>query len=161
MLSELACLKSWDRFSDVATQWSPVDTTRGVCLQIPLRKAIAMGLEFEKAVASPEPGMVPLKAPQQVLISLKKFARVCKDNVREDRPAYNPTKGLQLTPAGVRTAMAQEDIQELVGTDMRGADMDKSLGGIFKRVALLLLILVSSGVALFYLGLQFAFPNGV
>ena len=48
-----------------------------------------MGLEFEKAITTPEPGMVPLRAPQQVLISLKKFARVCKDNVREERPAYN------------------------------------------------------------------------
>lgn len=130
-------------------------------MQIPLRKAISLGLEFEQAIATPEPGMVPLKAPQQVLISLKKFAKICKANVREERPAYNPTRGLQLTPAGVRTAMAQEDIQELTGTEMKGADMDKSLSGIFKRVALLLLILVSSGVGLFYLGLQLAFPDGI
>lgn len=120
-----------------------------------------MGLEFEKAITTPEPGMVPLRAPQQVLISLKKFARVCKDNVREERPAYNPTRGMQLTPAGVRTAMAQEDIQELTGTEMKGAGMDKSLGGIFKRVAILLVLLVSSGVGMFYLGLKLAFPDGI
>lgn len=41
----------------------------------------------------------------QVVISLKRFAQRCKDNVREERPAYNPTKGLQLTPAGMIYAM--------------------------------------------------------
>lgn len=44
---------------------------------------------------------------------------------------------------------------------MKGDDMDKSLSGIFKRVALLLLVLVSSGVGLFFLGLKLAFPDGI
>jgi hypothetical protein len=121
-----------------------------------------MGLNFEETVAKQtEPGMVALRAPPQVLISLKRFARMCKDNVREARPAYNPTRGIQLTSAGVRTAFAQEDIQDLTGTEMKGADMDKSMVGILKRVALLLLVLATSGVGLFYLGLWLAFPDGI
>lgn len=136
-------------------------TTDNVRFQIPLRKAVAMGLDIEQVMAQPEPGMVPLRAPPQVLISLKKFAKVCKTNVREERPAYNPTRGLQLTPAGVRTAMTQEDIQELTGTEIKGADMDKTLSGILKRVALLVFILGVSGVVMFFVGLKLAFPDGM
>ena len=38
-------------------------------------------------------------------------------------------------------------------------DIDASIGGILKRVALLLLALSGLGVALFYLGLKYAFVD--
>lgn len=129
-------------------------------VQVPLRDAIGLGLDFEQALQNPEPGMLKLKASQQVVIALKRFSKTV-GKIAKERAEYNPVKGMQLTPAGVRTAMSQEDISNLVGTDMKGAGMDKTLGGILKRVALLLLALVGMGVGLYVLGLQFLFPDGM
>lgn len=128
--------------------------------QVPLRDAIGLGLDFEKALQSPDPGMLKLKASQQVVIALKRFAKTV-GTIAKERAEYNPVKGMQLTPAGVRTAMSQEDISNLVGTDMKGAGMDKTLVGILKRVALLLLALIGMGVGLYIVGLQLLFPDGI
>eukprot|EP00892_Ulva_mutabilis_P006777 jgi/Ulvmu1/4471/UM002_0196.1 len=128
--------------------------------QVPLREAIGLGLDLEQALQSPEPGMLKLKASQQVVIALKRFAKTV-GKITKERAEYNPVKGMQLTPAGVRTAMSQEDISNLVGTEMKGAGMDKTLSGILKRVALLLLTLIGLGAGLYVVGLQLLFPDGI
>lgn len=128
--------------------------------QVPLRDAIGLGLDFEQALQNPDPGMLKLKASQQVVIALKRFAKTV-GKITKERAEYNPVKGMQLTPAGVRTAMSQEDISNIVGTDMRGAGMDKTLLGILKRVALLLLALVGLGAGLYVVGLKVMFPDGI
>jgi hypothetical protein len=130
-------------------------------LQVPLREAIALGLDFEKALNSPVEGMVPMKTSQQVIIALKRFARSYTTQAAREPTTINPARGMQLTPAGIRSAMSQEDVSAILGTDMKGGDMDKSLGGIVRRVLLLLLALTGLGAGLFVVGLKFLFPDGM
>jgi hypothetical protein len=131
--------------------------------QVPLREALSLGLNFEQAVASPEEGMVPWRSSQQVIITLKRFAAKVEAkevNLKKKAP-YNPARGVALTPAGLRSALAEADVGNLLGTEMKDDNMDKSLVGIAKRVALLLVALIVVGVGLFYGGLTLMFPDGV
>jgi hypothetical protein len=130
-------------------------------VQVPLREAISLGLDIEKAIQAPEAGMIPWKSSQQVIISLRRFAKKYAFTAAPEKAPYNPARGVMLTPAGIRSAMAQKDVGEILGTEMKSVGMDKSLGGIVKRVSLLLLALVVMGAALFWLGLTFMFPEGI
>ena len=121
---------------------------------------MALGLDFEAAISSPGEGMITWKSSQQIIISLRRFARTYESQAAQATPtAYNPAKGVALTPEGIRSAMAEEDVGGMLGTEIKGMDMDRSLGGIVKRVALLLAALIGLGVALYAFGLQYMFPE--
>lgn len=125
---------------------------------MPLRDALAFGLDFEAALASPEEGMVQWRAPQQVTLTLKKFMqRLAAREGAVTKPA-DPARGITLTPAGIKSAMAEPDVGSLLGADLTG--IDKSAAGIAKRVLLLLAALSAIGVVLFYGGMRLAFPDG-
>jgi hypothetical protein len=128
---------------------------------VPLREAIALGLDLDLAIAAPEKGMIPWKSSQQVVISLRRFAQKLDTREASVRRLGAPVKGMALTPGGLRAALAEQDVGGLLGTEMRGEGMDKSLLGIAKRVAALVLALAAVGVALFYIGLAAMFPDGV
>ena len=106
---------------------------------------------------------MPWRSSQQVIITLKRFAAKVEAkevNLKKKAP-YNPARGVALTPAGLRSALAEADVGNLLGTEMKDDNMDKSLVGIAKRVALLLVALIVVGVGLFYGGLTLMFPDGV
>ena len=66
----------------------------------------------------------------------------------------------QLTaPARQRSQSALLLIARLAHPPADAESIDASIGGIIKRVALLLLALSGLGVALFYLGLKYAFVD--
>jgi len=58
----------------------------------------------------------------------------------------------------VKEAADSGDMSDFLQTDLKD-DLDTSLGAIVRRVAILLLVMVVSGVGLFYLGLEFLFPK--
>lgn len=125
-------------------------------VQVPLREALTLGLDFEAMLAEPAAGMVPWKSSRQVQLSLQKFAKTMA-NVEAKPDMYNPTRGLDLTPKGLKTAFQSADVGDIVGADIRG--MDTSMLGIFKRVVVLLLVLVGLGVGLWFIGLEYMFPK--
>jgi hypothetical protein len=116
-----------------------------------------MGLDFDKCIQNPEPGMITWKSSQQVVIGLRKFVKKYKAQDSIESRLRKPATGVILTPEGIRDAMTQQDVGDILGTDITG--MDKSLGGIAKRVVLLLVVLAGSGCLLFWLGLTFLFPD--
>lgn len=71
------------------------------------------------------------------------------------------TPNSRFNPAGfadqIRNVSSQ-NVEELTGTKMADG-MDASVGAIFKRVAILLLVLIVSGIGLFYGGLAVLFPE--
>ena len=104
--------------------------------------------------------MVPWRSSQQVIIAMRRFAaKYTSKSLAKAKAPYKPATGVILTPEGIRAAMSEADVGSILGTEIKGADMDKSLGGMAKRVGLLLLALVGLGVGLFYLGLTFMFPE--
>jgi hypothetical protein len=118
--------------------------------QITLREAIACGLDFDQAMKDPE--LVKLKASPQILIQLRKFAGAAskiKAAVDAPAPAPRAAKTAKITDA---------DLSDLLDTEMEKG-MDTSIFGILRRVALLVLVAVVGGSALFFIGLKLAFPD--
>lgn len=129
-------------------------------VQVPLREALALGLDLDDAIANPEPGMVPWRSSRQVIIAMRRFAtKYTSKALAKPKGVYKPATGVILTPEGIRAAMSEQDVGGILGTEIKGADMDKSLLGMAKRVAALLVALVGLGAGLFYFGLQFMFPE--
>jgi len=96
----------------------------------------------------------------QVVISLRKFAKTMKTAKAKGRlVAGGPTRGMELSPKGLKDAMAMSDVSTLVGADMKG--IDTSIWGIVRRVALLVLVLVAIGLLLYFVGLELMFPKTV
>jgi hypothetical protein len=126
-------------------------------MQAPLREALNLGLDFEKCVDAPEPGMIPWKSSQQVIIGLRRFAQKYRAQETVESRLRKPATGVILTPQGIRAAMTEQDVGDILGTDITG--MDKSLAGIAKRVILLVAVLAGSGALLFWLGLIFLYPD--
>lgn len=126
--------------------------------QVPLREALAMGLDLDAAIAAPEPGMIAWQSSQQVIISLRKFRKAVSTAQAKSSKlgTKGPARGVEMTPSGIRSAMSSEDLSEVLGAEMKG--IDTSMGGIAKRVLLLLVALTGLGAALWWLGLAFLFP---
>jgi hypothetical protein len=135
--------------------------------QIPLKDAIFGGLNFAEALAAEDPRYVKLKASAQVLIQLRKFSeRIAAEKARaSSSPAAPPpyagssssgSGSSSSSKAGGKGLLGQ-DMSEVLSTDAES--IDASIGGIIKRVAVLLLALSGLGVALFYLGLKYAFVD--
>jgi len=72
--------------------------------------------------------------------------------------AANSTQSIFAMRDRVKEAADSGDMSDFLQTDLKD-DLDTSLGAIVRRVAILLLVMVVSGVGLFYLGLEFLFPK--
>ncbi|BDA50696.1 hypothetical protein COCOBI_16-3720 [Coccomyxa sp. Obi] len=125
--------------------------------QITLREGVNRGLDFEGALKSTDdPQLVRFQGSPQIVIQLRKFAEA----VRRIKGAVGPADKPAAVPAG-RSAggggYLGRDMSSMLRTDMTG--IDPSLGGIFKRVAGLLVTGLVLGTILFYVGLQLTFPS--
>lgn len=126
--------------------------------QITLREAVQRGLDFGATVADPEaadPAFVRLVASQQVLVRLRKFEAATRKAMGA-AAAPPPSAGAGRRGAG-RPSMMDRDLSAMLETDMQG--IDTSIGGIVRRVAVLLLVLSGAGVALFAVGIKYLFPE--
>lgn len=130
--------------------------------QITLREAIQLGLDYIKAVQTPEevdPSLVPLIASQQVLIRLRKFNESTLKAIGAASvppPTFSSSKASSTT-AKRGPSILQDDLSRVLETDMQG--IDTSVFGIVRRVFVLLLVLAGLGVALYLIGLQYLFPD--
>lgn len=114
-------------------------------------------MDFEETLTNPLPGMIPWRSSQQVIISLRKFAKTMKTVKAKNIVTNGPARGVTLTPDGIKDAIALDDVSDLLGASM--TDIDTSLAGVVKRVGLLLFLLIGFGAGLFYLGLEYMFPK--
>lgn len=121
--------------------------------QVTLRDAINCGLDFEEAMRNPD--YVKLSSSPQVIIQLRKFAQAAK---RIKAAVGSEASAPQIAKAVSKGEVKPGDLSEILSTDIRGG-MDTSILGIIRRVAILILIGVVGGSALFFLGLKFAFPE--
>eukprot|EP00884_Botryococcus_braunii_P003830 jgi/Botrbrau1/13448/Bobra.0082s0052.1 len=135
--------------------------------QITLREGINSGLVFDAAMRDKEnPLLVPMQVSPQISIQLRKFAEACKRvkaAVQPDRSAVQGRGGLGLDGGLPVASLASArgllgtDISDRLKTEVSG--IDGSIGGIIRRVLVLLVVGVALGVTLFYVGLQYAFPE--
>lgn len=123
--------------------------------QITLRDAVQNGLDFQKVLEDPEsidPSMVQLKASQQVLIRLKRFAQATE---KASKSASQPPMSSGVK-SKVSSGVLRSDLSEILETDMQG--IDTSALGILKRVVLVILALSALGVGLWFFGLKYLSP---
>ncbi|KAI3438541.1 hypothetical protein D9Q98_000969 [Chlorella vulgaris] len=133
--------------------------------QIPLKDALYGGLDFQAAMAQQDARFVKLRASAQVLIQLRRFS----EQVQRTRaaapsapPAYarsgrGASSSSSESRGGGGKGILGRDMSEALSTDAE--TIDASIGGIIKRVLVLLLALTGLGTALFYLGLKYAFVD--
>ncbi|EFN57418.1 hypothetical protein CHLNCDRAFT_142863 [Chlorella variabilis] len=136
--------------------------------QIPLKDAIYGGLDYAAAVAQQDERFVKLKASAQVMIQMRKFNEQVLRS-KASGPAAPPSFGSgsrsSSSGGGGGGSSSKASGKGLLGKDMSDVlstdaeSIDASIGGIIKRVAVLLLVLSGLGVVLFYLGLKYAFPE--
>ncbi|EIE20427.1 hypothetical protein COCSUDRAFT_43871 [Coccomyxa subellipsoidea C-169] len=132
--------------------------------QITLREGVNRGLDFEGCLKSTDdPQLVRFQGSPQIVIQLRKFAeavRRIKGAVgTADKPAAAPSGRAGAAAGGVAEGGGYlgRDMSSMLRTEMTG--IDPSLGGIFRRVAGLLVTGLVLGSVLFYVGLKLAFPN--
>lgn len=170
----MGALRLWEQ----ALQQSPTPEQRNVLLfnatcvhasfgdlelaQIPLKDAIFGGLDFQAALERQDPRCVKLQASAQVLIQLKRFNQaVLKVKAAGPAPpAFASGRGGSSSKSGSTSSgkgLLNRDMSDVLSTDVEG--IDASVGGIVKRVIILLAVLSGLGTALFYLGLKYAFVD--
>eukprot|EP00877_Chromochloris_zofingiensis_P006232 jgi/Chrzof1/1862/Cz10g24030.t1 len=124
--------------------------------QITLREAIRQGLDFEQAIQDPE--LVDIISSPQILIQLKRFNQTAQ-NALAARGRSKPGGSSSGSTARSSSPLDQ-DLSSILGSATSDqSDIDMSVGGVIKRVALVLAAGIGLGVALFYLGLEYAFPK--
>lgn len=124
--------------------------------QITLRDAVLQGLDFKEVVANPQAydeDAVKFVASQQVQIRLRKFTEAALKAAAAKKDAAAPRSSVRPT----RKTLMQDDISEVLETDMTG--IDTSIVGIVKRVIVLLVVLSLLGVGLWFVGLHYLFPD--
>lgn len=120
--------------------------------QITLRDAVLQGLDFKQMLENPtayDEDAVTLRASQQVLIRLRKFSEAALKAAEDRKSAASVVQRKEKK----RALTMEEDLSERLETDMSG--IDTSIGGIVKRVLLLLLALSVGGVGLWFLGMNY------
>ena len=130
--------------------------------QITLREAVQRGLDFSKAVQAPEsyhPDMIPMLSSQQVLVRLKKFDEATRRAMGASvaPPSFSSTGTSSSTPSRKTTFRLDQDVSDLLETEMQG--IDTSVFGIIKRVAVLLVVLIGAGVGMYIIGIKYLFPD--
>ena len=125
--------------------------------QITLRDAVLQGLDFKEILTNPQSydeDAVTFVASQQVQIRLKKFSEAALKAAAAKKDAALP-RSSSVRPT--RKTLMQDDISEVLETDMSG--IDTSILGIVKRVIVLLVVLSGLGVGLWLVGLHYLFPD--
>lgn len=125
--------------------------------QITLRDAVLQGLDFKEILTNPQSydeDAVTFVASQQVQIRLKKFSEAALKAAAAKKDAALP-RSSSVRPT--RKTLMQDDISEVLETDMSG--IDTSILGIVKRVVVLLVVLSGLGVGLWLVGLHYLFPD--
>lgn len=125
--------------------------------QITLRDAVLQGLDFKEILTNPQSydeDAVKFVASQQVQIRLKKFSEAAVKAAAAKKDAALP-RSSSVRPT--RKTLMQDDISEVLETDMSG--IDTSILGIVKRVIVLLVVLSGLGVGLWLVGLNYLFPD--
>ncbi|KAK9823687.1 hypothetical protein WJX72_004633 [[Myrmecia] bisecta] len=131
--------------------------------QVTLRDGVNCGLDFEAAIEAGAQGdarYCPLRASQQVIIQLRKFAKAAqrmRSAVADPNSPRAALAGGGARGSGQRASLNDSDLSALLQTDVKG--LDASMFGIVRRVAVVLLTGIILGVVLFYAGLQYAFPE--
>jgi hypothetical protein len=123
--------------------------------QITLRDAVLQGLDFKETMTDPESfdeDAVKFIASQQVQIRLKKFSEAALKAAAQKQVVASSKSSRP-----VRRDIMQEDLTDVLETDMSG--IDTSVLGIVKRVLVLLVVLSTAGVALWLVGLNYLFPD--
>ncbi|KAG1665498.1 hypothetical protein FOA52_009759 [Chlamydomonas sp. UWO 241] len=123
--------------------------------QMTLRAAIQEGLDFEQALQDPD--LVEITTSQQIIIQLRNFN---KQALKAQTVAAARNQAANIGRAASSRRSSDMDLADILGrpNDDR-LDIDASPLGIAKRVALLLLVMVLSGTALFFIGLETMFPK--
>ncbi|KAG2445193.1 hypothetical protein HYH02_008661 [Chlamydomonas schloesseri] len=121
--------------------------------QMTLREAIRNGLEYEKALEDPE--YVTMVTSQQITIQLRRFAQQIAIAMANRPPTERPYGS-----SARRTGGAVPDLDAILGSSSgESAEVDTSVGGIIRRVIIVVLVGVGLGVGLWFLGLEYMFPK--
>eukprot|EP00192_Tetraselmis_astigmatica_P018905 CAMPEP_0117671922 /NCGR_PEP_ID=MMETSP0804-20121206/13617_1 /TAXON_ID=1074897 /ORGANISM="Tetraselmis astigmatica, Strain CCMP880" /LENGTH=252 /DNA_ID=CAMNT_0005480465 /DNA_START=58 /DNA_END=816 /DNA_ORIENTATION=+ len=127
--------------------------------QITLRDAINAGLNFEAALeaAVANPNYVPFASSKQAKIQLKKFAETYAKSVAANartKTAAPPVMGGKvIEKRSVQEILGTKDVSGMTSTELTG--IDTSVGGIVARVLGLVVVLILSGVAAYFIGLDY------
>jgi len=125
--------------------------------QMTLREAIREGLDFDQALEDPE--LVEIQTSQQILIQLKRFNQQAI-KAQQVTAARSQWSKAQAAARPTSSKASELDLQAVLGTPQKdGLEIDASPAAIAKRVALLLVVGVLLGTALFFLGLETMFPR--
>lgn len=125
--------------------------------QMTLRDAVREGLDYDKAVE--DPANVTIVASPQVTIQLRRFAAQTV-KAMASRPAPAPPRPSYSRSSSSSSGSSMPDMDAFVGSaKSEQAEVDTSIPAIIKRVALLLLVGLGLGTALFFLGLEYLFPK--
>ncbi|KXZ52326.1 hypothetical protein GPECTOR_10g958 [Gonium pectorale] len=121
--------------------------------QMTLREALRIGLDFQKALE--DPVNVQMVTSPQITIQLGRFAKQVQiamaNRPPTERPYGSPSR---------RQGMKAQDLDAILGSAKGDtAEVDTSVGGIARRVAIVLLVGVGLGVGLWFLGLEYLFPK--
>jgi hypothetical protein len=118
---------------------------------------------------------VPFSASTQIKIQLRSFAEMVAKQIVQQKRAALEQMAASSSGAGARRGMTASsaaelvdsikrvggrNAEDLVGTEIKGG-MDTTIGGIVRRVVLLVLALAVLGVVLFYAGLYYLFPTDI
>lgn len=126
-----------------------------------LRAALEANLSLLTASPVPAPPASPPHQPcQQILIQLRKFNEQVLKTKAGSGPASPPQFASSSSSSSARSGskasgkgILGRDMSDVLSTDAES--IDASIGGIIKRVIVLLLALCGLGTALFYLGLPY------
>ncbi|GIL77625.1 hypothetical protein Vretimale_6804 [Volvox reticuliferus] len=120
--------------------------------QMTLREALRNGLDYEKALE--DPTYVQMVTSPQITIQLRRFSQQVQ-NAMANRPSTERPYG-----AGRSRPTGGQDLDAILGSaGSDQAEVDTSIGGIARRVALVVLAGVLMGTALWFLGLEYLFPK--
>ncbi|EFJ53096.1 hypothetical protein VOLCADRAFT_120180 [Volvox carteri f. nagariensis] len=114
--------------------------------QMTLREGLRNGLDYEKA----------LEDPSYITIQLRRFAQQVQIAMANRPPTERPYGSGRSRPAST----GGQDLDSILGSAGGDtAEVDTSIGGIARRVALVVLVGVLMGTALWFLGLEYLFPK--
>ncbi|GIL49803.1 hypothetical protein Vafri_6032 [Volvox africanus] len=120
--------------------------------QMTLREALRNGLDYEKALE--DPTYVQMVTSPQITIQLRRFSQQVKNAMANRPPTERPYGAGRSRPTG------GQDLDAILGSAGGvQAEVDTSIGGIARRVVLVVLAGVLLGTALWFLGLEYLFPK--
>ncbi|GFR43470.1 hypothetical protein Agub_g4554 [Astrephomene gubernaculifera] len=130
--------------------------------QISLREAVRYGLDYEQAIQ--DPSYVQIITSPQIFIQLRRFAQQLQNaraaRPQAERPYGSSSSSTAASSAGRSKAGAGQDLDSILGSASgERAEVDTSVGGIIRRVLLVLLAGIALGTGLWFLGLEYLFPK--